>query len=208
MKDPLALTESDFKVFAIEGFAERMEALKTSLRPKLEKLAARLAPKLSEVTGHEMFVHTAKHARRTVNPPPETWSAFAFRARGYKAVPHLALCVARSGVHARVVLKDEALEARLALAKRIPRNAKALGEAIERADARDYIGWDTLHPPFRFAGDKAAFKALVHETALKTGHFDLGTPLGEWPGDDGVIEAFRALAPVYALAMRDLAPKG
>src|SRR5690625_3219194 len=35
-----------------------------------------------------MYVHIAKHARRTVNPPNDTWMAFAGNKRGYKKHPH------------------------------------------------------------------------------------------------------------------------
>lgn len=35
-----------------------------------------------------MYVHVAKHARRTINPPKDTWVALANNARGYKMLPH------------------------------------------------------------------------------------------------------------------------
>lgn len=35
-----------------------------------------------------MFVHVAKHARRSVNPPDDSWVAFANNKRGYKKLPH------------------------------------------------------------------------------------------------------------------------
>ncbi|WP_374110577.1 DUF1054 family protein [Neobacillus cucumis] len=31
------------------------------------------APLLSSLTEDEMFVHVAKNARRTINPPKDTW---------------------------------------------------------------------------------------------------------------------------------------
>ena len=33
-------------------------------------------------------MHVAKHARRSVNPPIDTWVAFAPNKRGYKMLPH------------------------------------------------------------------------------------------------------------------------
>ena len=36
----------------------------------------------------EMFPHVAKHARRTVNPPDDTWVAWSDNKRGYKSQPH------------------------------------------------------------------------------------------------------------------------
>ncbi|GAF07141.1 hypothetical protein JCM16418_1132 [Paenibacillus pini JCM 16418] len=65
-----------------------MEALIEKVRPKLEILGSEIAPYLSALCGEEMYVHVAKHARRTVNPPDDTWVAWAANKRGYKALPH------------------------------------------------------------------------------------------------------------------------
>lgn len=62
-------SEADFNVFTIGGLDERMEAIKTQIRPKFEELSTHFAPTLSSLVGDEIFVHVAKHARRTVNPP-------------------------------------------------------------------------------------------------------------------------------------------
>ncbi|CAM4255689.1 YktB family protein [Paenibacillus tarimensis] len=81
-------TQEDFDVFTIPGLEARMEALIARVRPKLHMLGDRLAPFLSMQCGEEMFAHVAKHARRTINPPKDTWVAFANNKRGYKAHPH------------------------------------------------------------------------------------------------------------------------
>lgn len=81
-------SKEDFDVFSIDGLEARMEALKATVRPKLEVLGHHFAPTLSTLTGDEMFVHVAKHARRTINPPKDTWVAFANNPRGYKMLPH------------------------------------------------------------------------------------------------------------------------
>lgn len=80
--------QADFDVFAIDGLDPRMEAIKDRIRPKLEALGQHFAPVLSVATGSEMFFHVAKHARRTVNPPADTWVAWAADKRGYKKHPH------------------------------------------------------------------------------------------------------------------------
>ncbi|MGG2480403.1 YktB family protein [Brevibacillus borstelensis] len=80
--------QNDFDVFAIEGLDNRMEGIKELIRPKLETLGQHFAPSLSLATGEEMFYHVAKHARRTVNPPKDTWVAWAGDKRGYKKHPH------------------------------------------------------------------------------------------------------------------------
>ncbi|WP_054958339.1 YktB family protein [Paenibacillus dakarensis] len=78
----------DFDVFTVPGLESRMEVLIERVRPKLENIGAELAPYISALCGEEMFVHVAKHARRTVNPPIDTWVAWAANKRGYKALPH------------------------------------------------------------------------------------------------------------------------
>lgn len=81
-------TKEDFDVFTIAGLDNRMEALIQNVRPKLDFLGSYYAPRLSELTGEEIFAHVAKHARRTKNPPNDTWVAFASNPRGYKMLPH------------------------------------------------------------------------------------------------------------------------
>ncbi|WP_064093857.1 YktB family protein [Rossellomorea aquimaris] len=81
-------TQDDFDVFAIDGLDNRMKAIQENIQPKLEFLGEHFAPTLSTLTGEEMFYHVAKHARRSVNPPNDTWVAFANNKRGYKKHPH------------------------------------------------------------------------------------------------------------------------
>lgn len=81
-------TDEDFHVFDVPGLEERMDELKRHIRPKFEELGQFYSPYLSEATGQEFFSHIAKHARRTVNPPKDSWVAFAANKRGYKAHPH------------------------------------------------------------------------------------------------------------------------
>lgn len=81
-------TADDFDVFVVPGLENRMKVLIDRVRPKLETLGTEIAPYISALCGEEMFVHVAKHARRTVNPPIDTWVAWAANKRGYKALPH------------------------------------------------------------------------------------------------------------------------
>ncbi|MDU4698680.1 MAG: DUF1054 domain-containing protein, partial [Paenibacillus sp.] len=81
-------TTQDFDALTVPGLEPRMEAIISNIRPKLETLGTELVPFLSALCGEEMFPHVAKHARRTVNPPNDTWVAWAASKRGYKALPH------------------------------------------------------------------------------------------------------------------------
>jgi uncharacterized protein YktB (UPF0637 family) len=81
-------TQDDFDVMEITGLEPRMNALKKRIRPKLEAIGEEMAPFLSEQTGETFYPHVAKHARRTVNPPDDTWVALGTGQRGYKSLPH------------------------------------------------------------------------------------------------------------------------
>lgn len=65
-----------------------MDALISRVRPKLTELGSEMTPVLSVLCGEEMFPHVAKHARRTVHAPNDTWVAWGPNKRGYKALPH------------------------------------------------------------------------------------------------------------------------
>jgi len=82
------ITDADFDVLLVPGLEARMERLISQIRPKLADIGTFISPYLSAHCGHEMFPHVAKHARRTVNPPDDTWVAFAPNKRGYKMHPH------------------------------------------------------------------------------------------------------------------------
>lgn len=85
----------DFKVFDIQDFRERMAAIRTRIRPKLTSIGQELAPKLSQLVDRPLYVHVAKHARRTVNPPEDTWAAFGNNPRGYKKDVHFKFAISR-----------------------------------------------------------------------------------------------------------------
>lgn len=81
-------TTDDFAGFALPGFDERMAFVKAGPRVRLEALGQALTPFLTELTGHPMYPITAKHMRRKVNPPKDTWVAWSANKRGYKMLPH------------------------------------------------------------------------------------------------------------------------
>ena len=91
-------TLDDFKIFDIPGFSQRMSAILTRIRPKLASIGMELAPKLSPLVDVPLYVHVAKHARRTVNPPDDTWTALGASPRGYKKDVHFKIAVSRNCV--------------------------------------------------------------------------------------------------------------
>ncbi|MFZ5817156.1 MAG: DUF1054 domain-containing protein [Bacillota bacterium] len=82
-------TDQDFEVFAIPTLEGRMDGIRQLVRPKLEALGRELASPLAGLTGHPMYPITAKHLRRKVNPPSDTWVAWSAGKRGYKMLPHV-----------------------------------------------------------------------------------------------------------------------
>lgn len=80
--------QEDFDTFTIDGLEERMKAIQTRIQPKFQAISDELLQSLSVRSGLEMFLHIAKHARRKVNPPVDTWMAMANNKRGYKQHPH------------------------------------------------------------------------------------------------------------------------
>jgi uncharacterized protein YktB (UPF0637 family) len=86
-------TETDFHTFQIEGLEERMESIRENIQPKFREIGSILSQDLSALIGNEMYLHIAKHARRTVNPPKDTWLAICHDKRGYKKHPHFQIGV-------------------------------------------------------------------------------------------------------------------
>ena len=93
-----AFYATDFKVFNETGFRTRMAAIRARIRPKLEAVGHSLAPAVSRATAGETFAHVARHARRTINPPDDTWVAFGPDARGYKKHCHFKVAISRHAV--------------------------------------------------------------------------------------------------------------
>jgi uncharacterized protein YktB (UPF0637 family) len=86
-----SFTISDFNLFQIDGLDARMNAIKSDIQPKFAAIGEEIATYLTSLLQDPVYVHIAKHARRTVNPPDETWVAWATNKRGYKAHPHFQL---------------------------------------------------------------------------------------------------------------------
>lgn len=80
--------QKDFDTFQIAGLGERMTAIQERIQPKFSEIGEILTDDVSAMVGSEMHLHIAKHARRTVNPPNDTWMAIAGNKRGYKKHPH------------------------------------------------------------------------------------------------------------------------
>jgi uncharacterized protein YktB (UPF0637 family) len=196
----LGFSVADFQVFKVEGFNERMAQLYATVRPKLLKLGDEMAPQLAGKLHGEFFPHVAKHARRTVNPPPETWCAFGPNARGYKRYPYFGLCISSAGIHARVVIKSEA-DHRPEMAAAIKRREAELSRAVNGTMVARYDNWDFSSLPPAVRADAELWRQLSEALTKKTGGIDIGVG---WPMREAlrldreeVLDGFRELEPIY-----------
>ena len=206
MKKPsgLGFMPADFAVFKIEDFNTRMQEIDARVRPRLARLADELTPELARTLNHELYPHLARHARRTVNPPPETWAAFGPSPRGYRRYGHLALCVSSAGLHARIVVKPEA-DGRASMAHGIATNAAALARSLRGTRVARYENWDFSALPREIAADETLFTSLAEELGKKTGGIDVGFG---WNVRDAIrldraelLDAYRELEPLYRIVI-------
>ncbi len=196
----LGFTPTDFAVFKVEGFNERMQQIYAHVRPKLLRLGDELAPELARKLHLEFFPHVARHARRTVNPPPETWAAFGPSPKGYKRYGYLALCISGAGLHARVVVKSEA-DRRGEMARAIKGRSAELARALKGTLIARYDKWDFNALPAAAPADGELFGALAGALGKKTGGIDLGFG---WNLREALrleraelLDAYRELEPLY-----------
>jgi len=115
----------DFDLFLIEGLQNRMKILQTNVQPKFEILGQQFTDQMSAHGTDEFFYHVAKHARRTVNPPTDSWVAFAPSKRGYKALPHFQIGLWSTHLFIIVAIIYENPQ-KAVIAERFKKNIKAL----------------------------------------------------------------------------------
>lgn len=115
----------DFDLFTIEGLTHRMTALQTLVQPKFTQLGSTFSDKLSAHGSGEFFSHVAKHARRTVNPPTDSWVAMAPSKRGYKALPHFQIGLWETHLFIIIAVIYENPD-KVAIAERLEQNIQEL----------------------------------------------------------------------------------
>ena len=203
------LTTPDFKVFEIKGFKPRMEAIRSRVRPKLESIGKSLLPDVARATAGETFAHVARHARRTVNPPDDTWVAFAPDQRGYKKHCHFKVAVSRNCVRFLFEAGPEHADKKR-WAAAWARNAPRLGPVLRRVKGLAWFKNEHDEEPGAMLADLDA-AALAHLgdelTRTRDGQIVLGRAVpaadaARWTEAEcrrAALETFRALAPLYRL---------
>jgi uncharacterized protein YktB (UPF0637 family) len=200
---------SDFKVFDLQGFQPRMSAIRGQIRPKLETLGAELLTAAARVTGGDAYAHVAKHARRTVNPPDDTWVAFGPDKRGYKKSCHFKVAISRHCVRFLFEAGPEYAEKKGWLAA-WKREAPRLIPALKKA--RDLAWFKNEHDedPAALLADlsnEEIVKLAEELTRTRDGQLVMGRRVSQadavkWGAPDytkAIVATFEALAPLYRL---------
>jgi uncharacterized protein YktB (UPF0637 family) len=204
-----AFVAGDFKVFDVKGFRARMGEIRGRVRPKLEAFGHSLAPSVARSLGSQTFAHVARHARRTVNPPDDTWVAFAPDARGYKKHCHFKVAVSRNCVRFLFEVGPEHADKRR-WAAAWKKNAPKLGAVLRRVRGLAWFENEHDEAPAAMLADLSADRLGELGDALtrgRDGQLVLGraVPAAEaarWTDAQyraAALEAFRALAPLYRL---------
>lgn len=194
--------EQDFEVFDTPGLEERMELLISRVRPKFEELGLNYAAFFSALTGEEFFPHVAKHMRRSVNPPNDSWVAFAPYKRGYKALPHFQIGLWKSHVFVILAVIYEAP------GKNKMADLLLQSEAVSALPDDFMLSGDHMKPeatPLREMSEADVQKLVVRLRDVKKGEFVIGRHL---PREEAVKltpdefhqfveDTFQELLPVY-----------
>lgn len=197
-------TNQDFDVFTIDGLEPRMEALINQVRPKFNELGDTFAHYFTVELGEEFFAHVAKHARRTVNPPHDSWVAFAPNKRGYKAMPHFQIGLFESHLFINLAVIYEAPQKNDMAARLL-----AQPELFHALPKNFYVAGDHMSPVTQNITEaiekRDIEKLLTRLQTVKKGEFIVGRTLSREETirllptafNNVVEETFDALLPIY-----------
>lgn len=199
-------TQQDFDVFTIPDLDGRMKEIQNRIQPKFRQIGEVLAEDVQMMSGNEMFLHIAKHARRTVNPPKDTWLAIAGNKRGYKQHPHF-----------QIGLFDDRVFIWLAYIYEVPGKEQIATNFLNRQSELEKIipeGYVISQDHYKKEADKLGDLDLQHVLKrfrdVKKAELLIGRHL--FPGDpilsDGNLfvdfarETFETLMPIYQLSFK------
>lgn len=168
-------TAKDFDLFTIDGLENRMGALQSLVQPKFEMLGRHFSDRLSAHGSDEFFPHVAKHARRTVNPPTDSWVAFAPSKRGYKALPHFQIGLWESHLFIIIAVIYENPDKK-GISERLEHNLSMLTSLPESyIVSGDHMKPEALH--ISEAGTEGIGKLLARLQTVKKAEFLVGRHL-------------------------------
>src|SRR3972149_1350761 len=175
-----AFVAGDVGVFGVRGFQARRREIRARIRPKLEAFGHSLGPAVARSIGGETFAHVAKHARRTVNPPDDTWVAFGPEARGYKKHGHFKVAVSRGGVRFLFEIGPEHADKRRGAAA-WKRRAPRLGPVLRRVKSLAWFKDEHDEEPAALLADlspDALGEQAGEDTRPRAGRRAAGRPPG------------------------------
>lgn len=200
-------THKDFNSFHIDGLEKRMEAIQERIQPKFAALSEEVQSDLEILAGNEMHLHIARHARRTKNPPVDTWMAFSHNKRGYKMHPHF-----------QIGLFDDHVFIWLAYIYELPGKQEMASMFLEHLDELNKIipssymvSTDhTKKSASKSITDLDLEKALIRFRDVKKGEFLVGR---HFSSDDPILmdgkrfiaavqETFETVMPIYNSSMK------
>jgi uncharacterized protein YktB (UPF0637 family) len=204
-----AFNAADFRVFDVKGFHSRMGEIRARIRPKLEAMGHSLLPAVSRATGDPAFPHVAKHARRTVNPPDDTWVAFGPDTRGYKKHCHFKVAVSRHCVRFLFEVGPEHADKKH-WGSAWKRSAGKLGPVLRRVRGLAWFENEHDEEPASSLGDLAPERLLgladeltrTREGQIVLGRVVAAEEAARWTEAQyrsAALETFRTLAPLYRL---------
>lgn len=192
-------TQEDFEIFTIDGLTPRMAALKNTLQPKLRTIGDRIKNQLQEHLDTPLYLHVAKHQRRTVNPPIDSWFALSTNKRGYKKHPHF-----------EVGLFEDRVFVYFALMHNIPDKAKLVQHLIEHPSVLDGLDTSFVFSLNHYDKEAESLDALTNQffgylRNTKKADFLIGKQLkkqtviamNDADFDHFVIDTFKSLLPLY-----------
>lgn len=198
-------TQKDFDVFEIDGLEQRMNALTTVVRPKFHVLGEIFSDYFSSKSGDEFFAHVAKHARRTINPPKDSWVAFAPYKRGYKSLPHFQIGLWNTHLFIVLAIIYEAPNKAI-MAKRLLQNLNVFDTLPDDfIISGDHMTQDAIS--LKIGRDETLEKLLIRLGDVKKGEFLVGRHI---PQQDAIKlssneflklteDTFEALLPIYSI---------
>jgi uncharacterized protein YktB (UPF0637 family) len=200
----IGFTQQDFETFAIDGLDERMKAIRERIQPKFKVIGEIIKDDLSILVGSEMFLHIANHARRTKNPPKDTWLAISHNKRGYKSHPHF-----------QVGLFDDHVFIWLAYIYELPNKQKFAQKFLDHVNTikkiipNDFvISLDHTKKDAQLMNEIDIEKALIRFRDVKKAEFLVGRHI---EANDPILkdgekfinftrETFKTLVPIYHLS--------
>ncbi|UTR11019.1 DUF1054 domain-containing protein [Evansella sp. LMS18] len=200
-------TKQDFDTFAIEGLEERMAAIQERIQPKFQAISDEISKDLASYTGYDIYLHIARHARRKVNPPADTWSAYCHDKRGYKKHPHFQIGLFDDHVFLWLAYIYE-MPDKQEIGTRFLDNMDSITENIPR---EFMVSQDHMKKDAESLETIDLEKALTRFRDVKKGEFLIGRQI---KADDPLLqdgekflnfarETFETLAPLYKLSMRN-----